>query len=208
MQTRRALAQQLGVVAGFEEPTAALEQYPTPPELAATLIHTADLRGDIDGRTIIDLGTGTGMLLLGAALRSPTQGIGVDIDRGALVTAKRNERRLSAPPPLTWLQADVRQLSLAAEQATTTVVMNPPFGAQQGNKHADRAFLEVAGNLAAVSYSVHNAGSRSFIDSFVTDHDGQVTDAFATEISLDRQFSFHTDTTTTIDAEVYRIAWD
>lgn len=208
MQTRRGLAQQLGVVAGFDNPTAALEQYPTPPELAATLIHTADLRGDIDGRTVVDLGTGTGMLLLGAALRGPRRGIGVDIDRSALLTARKNEQRLSTPPPLTWLQADINKLSLTPTRATTTVVMNPPFGAQRNNEHADRAFLAAAGTLATVSYSVHNAGSQSFVESYVADNNGQVTDAFAAELDIDRQFAFHTDSTTTIDAEVYRIEWD
>jgi len=81
MATKRALAQQLGVVAGFEDPRAPLEQYRTPPELAAHLVHLADLRDDVDGRTVLDLGCGTGMLALGAALRGPDRVVGVDIDR-------------------------------------------------------------------------------------------------------------------------------
>jgi putative methylase len=68
MATKAALETQLAVVAGFENPRIDLEQYPTPPGLAAHVVHVADLNGDIDGKTVVDLGTGTGMLALGAAL--------------------------------------------------------------------------------------------------------------------------------------------
>ena len=207
METRRDLARRLGVVAGFEDPTAALEQYPTPPEIAATLIHTADLRDDIAGQTLVDLGTGTGILCLAAALRGPDRCVGIDIDRRALQTARTNERRLGTPVPITWLQADVRRLGLAPRRQRTTVVMNPPFGAQRGNEHADRTFLATARELAAVSYSLHNAGSRSFVESYAADAGGRVTDAFAAELDVERQFTFHTAAEATIDAEVYRIEW-
>jgi len=88
MSTKSALAQQLAIVAGFDDPNVDLEQYRTPPELAAHLIHTADLQGDIDGRTVIDLGCGTGMLALGAALRGPRTVVGLDIDPAALSPAE------------------------------------------------------------------------------------------------------------------------
>jgi len=82
MATKRELEGQLAVVAGFEDPQAALEQYPTPPALAAHVIHLADLHDDIEGRTVLDLGTGTGMLTLGAALRGPARVIAVELDDG------------------------------------------------------------------------------------------------------------------------------
>ncbi|ERG88840.1 MAG: methyltransferase small domain protein, partial [halophilic archaeon J07HX5] len=71
MPTKSGLTQRLGVVAGFSNPRAALEQYRTPPRLAAEIVHLADLQDDIAGRTVLDLGCGTGMLALGAALRGP-----------------------------------------------------------------------------------------------------------------------------------------
>jgi len=80
MSSVSALAQRLGVVAGFEDPQVGLEQYPTPPDLAAHLIHVADLQGDVEGQRVIDLGTGTGMLALGAALRGPASVVGIDVD--------------------------------------------------------------------------------------------------------------------------------
>ncbi|TKX76861.1 methyltransferase domain-containing protein, partial [Halorubrum sp. SD626R] len=105
MTSKRSLAAKLGVVTGFENPQAALEQYPTPPELAAHVVHLADLHDDVDGRTVLDLGTGTGMLALAAALRGPARVIGVELDRAALTTATENDRRVAASAPVHWIQA-------------------------------------------------------------------------------------------------------
>ncbi|WP_097007706.1 METTL5 family protein [Natronoarchaeum philippinense] len=206
MSTKRQLVQQLAVVAGFESPTAELEQYPTPPELAAHLIHVADLQDDIEDQTVVDLGTGTGMLALGAALRGPRRVVGVDVDRGALTTARENERRVGTTAEIGWVQADATRAPLSVDDAT--VVMNPPFGAQDGNEHADRAFLETARDVASVSYSIHNEGSKEFVEAFADDEGGEVTHAFRAELDLDRQFEFHEDERRTVDAEAFRIEWE
>jgi putative methylase len=206
MSSKSALAQQLGVVAGFSNPRAALEQYRTPPELAAHLVHRADLQGDIQDRTVVDLGCGTGMLALGATLRSPETVVGVDIDPAPLSTAQANETRVGSTTSVSWLRADATRIPLRPP-AETTVVMNPPFGAQSGNEHADRAFLETAAEISAVSYSLHNDGSQAFVDSFVADNGGEVTHAFAAEFDLPKQFDHHEDASRSITAELYRIEW-
>ncbi|MDT3435053.1 METTL5 family protein [Haloarcula sp. 1CSR25-25] len=207
MPTKSALAQQLAVVAGFDNPRASLEQYRTPPDLAAHLVHTADLQGDIQGRTVVDLGCGTGMLALGAALRSPARVVGLDIDPAPLSTARGNERRVGSTTSVSWVRADATRAPLCPPVAETTVVMNPPFGAQSDNEHADRRFLETAAAIAGVSYSIHNEGSRSFVESFAADNGGEVTHAFETEFDLPRQFEFHESDRQAITAEVYRIDW-
>jgi putative methylase len=206
MASKRSLATKLGVVAGFERPDAALEQYPTPPELAAHVVHLADLHGDVDGRTVIDLGAGTGMLALAAALRGPARVVGLELDGDALGTARANERRVAASAPVHWVRGDATRSPLAVAEPAT-VVMNPPFGAQDGNRNADRAFLATASGLADVSYSVHNAGSREFVEAFAADEGGDVTHAFAADFRIDAQFDHHTDDARDIDTEVYRIEW-
>ncbi|MFB6118409.1 METTL5 family protein [Halosegnis sp.] len=203
--SRRRLASELGVVAGFDDPRAPLEQYHTPPDLAAHIVHTADLNGDIEDATIVDLGCGTGMLALGAALRGPERVVGVELDPAPLATAGANERRVAARADVEWVRGDATRAPLCVEDAT--VLMNPPFGAQDGNEHADRGFLATAADIAAVSYSVHNAGSREFVESFVADAGGEVTHAFAAEFDLPRQFDHHDDQTRRIDAEVFRVVW-
>jgi len=206
MASKRSLATKLGVVAGFEEPRVALEQYPTPPDLAAHVVHLADLHGDVDGRTVLDLGTGTGMLALAAALRGPARVLGVELDRDALVTATGNQRRVAASAPVHWIQADATRPPLAVPDPVT-VVMNPPFGARNGNRNADRGFLTTASRVATVSYSVHNAGSEEFVEAFAADNGGEVTHAFAADFAIDAQFDHHTDESREVDAEVYRIEW-
>ncbi|MES3517106.1 MAG: METTL5 family protein [Natronomonas sp.] len=205
--TRRRLAQELGVVAGFEDPRAPLEQYHTPPDLAAHIVHVADLQGDIDDKTIVDLGCGTGMLALGAALRGPRRVVGLDVDPAPLSTARTNETRIGATADVSWIQADATRPPLRAIE-DVTVLMNPPFGAQSGNEHTDRAFLETAVEVATVSYSVHNAGSKEFIEAFAEDNGGEITHGFGVEFEIPRQFDHHTEASETIDAEVFRIEWD
>jgi putative methylase len=206
MASKRALAGQLAVVAGFDDPRASLEQYPTPPDIAAHVVHVADLQGDVEGRTVVDLGTGTGMLALGAALRSPARVVGVELDPAALSTARANHRRVGATAPVHWVNADATRAPLCLSEPTT-VLANPPFGAQHGNEHADRAFLATAAQIADVSYTVHNAGSREFVEAFVADEGGTVTHAFEATLSLDRQFDFHEADRRDITAEVYRVEW-
>ncbi|MBB6646068.1 METTL5 family protein [Halobellus ruber] len=206
MATRSGLETQLAVVAGFDDPRADLEQYPTPPGLAAHVVHAADLNGDIEDRLVVDLGTGTGMLALGAALRGPHGVVGVDIDRSVLTTAAANRRRVGTKTPIGWVCADATDPPLCPS-APTTVVMNPPFGARNGNEHADRGFLATAARIAEVSYSVHNADSEAFVEAFAADNGGAVTHAYRATLDLDRQFAFHDEDTEAIDAEVYRIEW-
>ncbi|WP_135302735.1 METTL5 family protein [Haloarcula amylovorans] len=207
MPTKSALAQQLAVVAGFDDPRADLEQYRTPPELAAHLVHTADLQGDVQDRTVVDLGCGTGMLALGAALRGPDTVVGLDIDPAPLSTARKNERKVGSTTSVSWVRADATQAPLCPPEETT-VVMNPPFGAQSGNEHADRGFLETAAEVSEVSYSIHNEGSREFVESFASDNGGEVTHAFEAEFDLPRQFDFHDQDSQEITTEVYRIVWE
>jgi putative methylase len=207
MPSKRALAGQLAVVAGFENPRVALEQYPTPPEIAAHVVHVADLNGDVEAKTVVDLGTGTGMLALGAALRGPARVVGVELDGDALGTARENRKRVGTTTPIHWIQADATRAPLCLD-GPVTVVANPPFGAQDGNAHADRAFLETTAELADVSYTVHNAGSREFVEAFVADAGGEVTHAFEATFELDRQFDFHEADSRELTTEVFRVVWD
>ncbi len=206
MARKRDLEGQLAVVAGFENPRAALEQYPTPPSLAAHVIHLADLQGDLGGKTVVDLGAGTGMFALGAALRGPRRVIGLEVDGEPLRTAKANRKRVGTTTEIHWLQADATRPPLALDEPAT-VVMNPPFGAQNGQEGADRGFLQTAAEIADVSYSVHNTGSQAFIEAFAADNAGEVTHAFAADFEVDRQFDHHKEATKAIDTEVYRIEW-
>ena len=49
-------------------PVPQLEQYMTPAPIAADIIFTAYLWGDIENKTVVDLGCGTGIFSVGAVL--------------------------------------------------------------------------------------------------------------------------------------------
>jgi putative methylase len=204
MSTRRGLERRLAELATFENPDRELEQYPTPADLAAHLLHDADLRGDLSG-TVVDLGTGTGVLALGAALRGPDRVIGIERDPATLALARENQRAVDPPTPVAWLRGDATRPAVRTDDAT--VVMNPPFGAQRGNRHADRDFLEAAADIGAVSYSIHNAGSEKFVEGVADDAGATVTHAFEARLDLDRQFDHHSAETETITVEAFRIEW-
>lgn len=205
MHSRREMARALGQVQDFDEPSAALEQYLTPPELASHVCHLAGMHNDLAGRTVVDLGTGTGMLALASRYGDPDRVVGIDVDWAALATARENERRLFDRPVVDWIRGDATRPPLTVTDAT--VLANPPFGAQDGSRHADRDFLEAAAEIAAVSYTIHNEGSRSFVESFVEDAGATVTHAFGAEMKVDRRFEFHTADRVDLPVEVYRIEW-
>ncbi|MWV41124.1 METTL5 family protein [Natrialba sp. INN-245] len=211
--SRRQLARTLESVDDFADPSVELEQYLTPPELAAHLTHLASLQGDLE-RTVIDLGTGTGMLAIAASLVGAERVVGIDVDRDALALARRNAAAVARVTDWTanrrlevdWIGGDVTRHPFSITDAT--VVSNPPFGAQRGNRHADRAFLETARQVADVSYTIHNEGSQEFVESFAADESGDVTHAFQAAFPIDRRFAFHTAERETLEAEVFRIEWD
>ena len=58
----------LSTLKGFERPKPELEQYTTPSSLAAELLWQAYIDGNIEGKIVVDLGCGTGILALGAAI--------------------------------------------------------------------------------------------------------------------------------------------
>jgi putative methylase len=143
-------------VEGFRVPDPYSEQVVTPPEAAAELLFDALARDDLRGRSVLDLGSGTGRLTIGAALLGAKEAIGVERDPAAIRLAKENAERASVE--CEWVEGDVAGYHRRAD----TVVMNPPFGAQR--KHADASFWVRAfalANRAIYAYSLEE--SRTFI---------------------------------------------
>lgn len=196
----------LHAVGDFESPERDLEQYRTPASVAAHLIALADLQGDIEDRTVIDLGSGTGMLALGAALRSPSRVVGVEIDDSAIAVARENETKVQANQSVDWLRGDVTRSPV--DLSGSTIVANPPFGAHEDNRHADRDVLETIATGAAVSYTIHNSGSREFLEAFTMDNGGRITHAYGVEFYVPKQFRHHEVESHEIQAELFRVVWD
>jgi len=127
----------LSQIAPHPSPKPSLEQYTIPADVAATMLHIAAYAyRDIVGKTVLDLGCGTGRLALGAAFVGAKQVVGVDIDRDVVKVAFENSARTDLKEKVQWITGDID----AIHGNFDTVLQNPPFGVQR--RKADRKFLE------------------------------------------------------------------
>jgi len=75
----------------FPDPDITLEQYATSPILCSYIINAALQNGDIGyGRSVLDLGCGTGMLSIGSAIVGTSSVTLVDCDETAIEVARNN----------------------------------------------------------------------------------------------------------------------
>jgi putative methylase len=192
------MLQRLG---GFKKPRAALEQYQTPAPLAARLLFQALLKGDIEEKRVCDLGCGTGVLAIGAALVGAESVTGIELDEKAVEVAKANAALLDAD--VTFLVADVKDPELPARAGPCdTVIMNPPFGAQKA--HADRPFIDYALAVAPITYSIFNAGSIQFVKAYTAQR-AEITEKIGGAFPIKRTFAFHTKDVKEIEVEILRL---
>ena len=188
-------------VAGYSSPRPALEQYQTPAPLAARLLYHALMKGDIEGKVVCDLGSGTGVLAIGAALLGAASVKGVDVDEKAVDIAYANAELLDAD--VKFIVADVKDQTLPEVLGLCdTVIMNPPFGAQK--VHADRPFIDLAISVAPVIYSIFNAGSTQFIKTYTTGR-AEIDERVGGLFAMKRTFSFHTQDIQEIGVEILRL---
>jgi putative methylase len=188
-------------LAGFSRPRPSLEQYQTPAPLAARLLYHALMNGDIEGKRVCDLGSGTGVLAIGAALLGAESVVGIEIDENALGTARANADLLDAD--VEFLIADAKDPLLPDRSGPCdTVIMNPPFGAQKA--HADRPFIDLALRIAPVMYGIFNAGSTQFVKTY-TEGRGEITERVGGSFPIKRTFAFHTKDVQEIEVEILRL---
>lgn len=184
MLTKSRLAIQLSKLKTFSSPEILSEQYPTDSEIAADILWTAYMKGDIEGKEIADLGCGTGILGVGCLLLGARKAYFVDKDEKCLATASENLQGLQLKN-YEMINSDISKITLKAD----VVVQNPPFGTKE--KHADRVFLMKAFDTAGVIYSIHKATSASFIEKLSSDNGFRVTNILRYSMPLKRSHAFH-----------------
>jgi len=147
----------------FEEPKILLEQYPTRPHIAACMIHTmASTFGDIEDRSILDLGCGSGVLSIGCVMLGAANVLGLDIDPDALDTCQQNLEAFEMDN-VDLVNGNVADADQILRQKFDVVLMNPPFGTKR-NKGLDLLFLEKGIKLATRAvYSLHKTSTREHV---------------------------------------------
>jgi putative methylase len=173
-----------------------LEQYPTPADIAADLLWEALAAGDVEGRSVIDLGCGNGILAIGAMLLGAHHAIGVDIDPEAIKVAE--QAAADTGVEVEFIESDVSR----AKGSFDTALMNPPFGAQ--TKHADRPFIEKALQVAHRTYSLHNDGTEAFIENLVSSLGGVSVPVKRYKFEIPYAFEFHRKATESVSVVLLR----
>ncbi|MFB6193108.1 MAG: METTL5 family protein [Candidatus Nanohaloarchaea archaeon] len=177
------LKKQLSKISDFENPRISLEQYRTPPALAADLLHTAYMQEDIEGLKVADLGAGTGMLSLGAALLG-AEVLAVEKEDEAVRILEENAKDLGLEVEI--VQEDIEEF----DQDVDTVLMNPPF-----SQHSDIGlkFWEKALEHGDAVYGISPRGLRERIKDFVGNSSHEVLAVEEFSISLPPSYGFHTE---------------
>ncbi len=195
--SKRQLEIQLDKLKILETPSLKLEQYPVSSKAASELLYMAGFEhDDLEGR-VIDLGTGTGRLAIGAALMGGEGVVGVDVDERAIGLARENAE--AAAVRVEWVQSDIEKVSMRFD----TVLMNPPYGTRTA--HADTRFLEKAFQLAPVVYSIHKSATRQFLSQFATRLGWHVGQVRSMRMAIPHLFEFHEKKQVIVEVDLYRI---
>ncbi len=185
MMKKKHLEMKLEEIPSHPTPKAELEQYSTPSVIAADVLFTALLNDDIDGREVVDMGCGTGIFSLGAALLGASDVIGIDVDEEAIDTAIKIRNKWGLQDRVEFKVRDVQ----GYRGTSDTVVMNPPFGAQK--RSADIPFLKKAVETAPAIYSLHNIKTVEFIYKFFLNNGYTVVGEKRYMYAIDNMYPFH-----------------
>ena len=189
-------------------PNVKLEQYTTSETVAATMLYLAAYNyGDIEGKSVLDLGCGTGRLALTAAFLGAKSAVGIDIDKSAVKVAIENSQATDLEGKVDWVIGDIDSVTGKFD----TVLQNPPFGVQKHS--ADRRFIEKALQLGSTIFSLHNhpygdkqlfsrlkaASARllqvdasPFLQRLIERNGGRIEAVYALPFVIPRMFDFHT----------------
>ncbi|MDD1716715.1 MAG: METTL5 family protein [Methanoregulaceae archaeon] len=182
-------------------PIASWEQYQTPASLAARVLYQANMNGDIQGRSVCDLGCGNGIFAIGAALLGACRVTGVEIDPDVLPVAENNAKKMAVD--VEFIPGDVSdQAFLARLGHFDTVITNPPFGAQKA--HADRPFIDAGIFIGDTAYVLFNEGSLEFVRSYIAGR-AKISEVILGKFPLKHTFSFHTKEVREIKIEIVHL---
>lgn len=184
INSKKQLEVELSKLEQVKSPKVALEQYPTPSDIAAEVLWFAYMNNDIKDKIVADFGCGNGILGIGASLLGAKKIFFLDSDPSSLLVAKNNFYSLNLSNAL-FIREDVKNF----KDKTDVVIQNPPFGVQ--NEHADKEFLKKAFEVSNKIYSFHKIESKSFIDALIRDTNFKLNAILKFNFPLKKTQDFH-----------------
>ena len=176
----------------FSSPKDYLEQYQTPPSIAGEMIHYISNNYSLNNYSIADLGCGTGILGISAALCGCKNVFLFDIDEEALDIAKNNIEQLELEDNIQIIQMDVNQLRQCNKlnKYFDLVITNPPFGIRSENG-ADIEFLKTASYICNNTiFSLHKFSTINFLKKFYNKNGINDIKSFKIEYNLPKTDKF------------------
>ena len=176
----------------FSSPKDYLEQYQTPPSVAGEMIHYISNNYNLNNYSIADLGCGTGILGISAALCGCKNVFLFDIDEEALDIAKNNIEKLELEDNIQIIQMDVNQLRNCNKlnKYFDLVITNPPFGIRSENG-ADIEFLKTASYICNNTiFSLHKFSTINFLKKFYNKEGINDIKSFKIEYNLPKTYKF------------------
>lgn len=187
----------------FIDPKPELEQYPITPRGASLILSIiTNTYNDIQNKIIADLGCGTGILAIGAALLGAKQVIGVDVDQKQLDIASQNANKFNLEDKIKWIRTDIQNFSIAVD----VIIQNPPFGIQKRDKR-DVVFLKKAIEYAKIIYSIHKSGKKSqiYLRNIIQNQNALIDAIIPIQILIPHLYNFHKKKQYPVKIDLYRI---
>jgi len=149
------IKEQLLTIKTFTKPKAQLEQYTTPSDIAAQIV--TEWKEQIIGKTVLDLGAGTGMLGIAALLIGAKKVLFIEKDKEAVRILEENLEQVALRDKAEIITSNLNLTDIEAD----TTIMNPPFGTRK--EHADREFLDYALSHSSFVISMHKTSTLDAI---------------------------------------------
>ena len=180
-----------------------LEQYATEGDLAAYWMLAVDQLDGLEGKVVVDLGAGNGILGIGALLLGAAHVVFVETDEEALGVLRSNVASLEddLPRRANIIAAHVGLDDLPLNDADL-FVMNPPWGVQR--ERADRPFLETAFTSGAQAVHLLHSDGAGHVEAVAKSHGWEAEAVLRTEFRLPAIYQHHAKRTGTTDVQCWR----
>ena len=181
-----------------------LEQYATEGDLAAFWLLAIDQLDNLENRTVVDLGSGNGILGLGTVFLGATRVILVEADEEACLISNQNTEKINQKfsAQIETIHAIIGSQELDIPPQTDIVVMNPPWGFQ--TEKADRPLLEFAFSLDATAIYVLHSAKAKHVAAMAKDfgYEGEIV--FESNFRLPAKYSHQTKKTAMTEVRCWR----
>lgn len=187
----------------MEDPDMFEEQYTTPGNIASEIVLFAYHRGDIEGKTVVDLGAGTGRLGIASLLLGAKKVYFVEKDKRAIAILNDNLKTLTLKSDeilgeYEIKDGDVLDVLLRGD----TIIQNPPFGTKK--RKMDTNFLKKAFEIGDVVYSLHKKGNYDFIRNVALENGFELVEMQKYNFPIKAMFEVHKKRKVLIEVELYR----